>query len=367
MRLVFGVRSMNFKKFQTEQIKLDFLSQNKDTLEVRQNYFHLYFIPVFPLSKQYFIVSKDGLKRELSELELQKIRETSISYRFPLLSFSLPILIILGFLAYSVYTNIDYFLANRKQEKNASEYYSSLHVSLKNAQKNDVLIFYRSRVPASKAKSEEEQRLFDYDLMKMGAWVKERKGNKYTLCFIENGTMDFISLNQIDLDKIPDMPNLDECTMELNLDELDATIPKLASHFFQPSEAVVKLGNRDGYYSLDKIESIRLPLPQIMMSQGLASNGKYILLNLANMGVDAQIQEIKTIYGDLNWIEKFPLNFPTCSRGNGCSIQLGANFQRNKFPIQISKMKITYANNRWITYLIVVTDEELNLIYLYKN
>jgi hypothetical protein len=90
-------------------------------------------------------------------------------------------------------------------------------------------------------------------------------------------------------------------------------------------------------------------------------------MNLANMGVDAQIQEIKTLYGDLNWIDKFPMNFPTCSRENGCSIQLGANFQKGKFPIQISKMKLTYNKGHWITYLIVVSDEDINLIEIYKN
>ena len=130
---------------------------------------------------------------------------------------------------------------------------------------------------------------------------------------------------------------------------------------------MVQLGNKEGYYSLDKIVGIRLPKPEVMMAQGLESNGKYILMNLANMGVDAQIEEIRTIYGNLDWKEKFPKDFPECSRENGCSIQLGATFKKDIFPIQVAKMKLNYGEGNWITYLIMVNNEDINLIEIYKN
>ena len=367
MRIVFGIKSMKYKTFHGDDDKLNFLLVNNDSLEVRQEYFHLYFIPVFPLTKQYSIVSKNGLKRDATEAELESIRESSIPYKFPLLSFSFPFLIVLGLLAYYLITNVDHFLAERNNEKQLKEYYSRLRVDLNRAQKNDILIFYKSRVPASEVNSEEEQEWMNYDLMKIGAWVKERKGNQFTICFIEDGTIDFNSLNQKDLDKIPDLPYLKECDVQMNLSDLESAIPKEALLFFQPHKAVVQLGNKEGYYSLDKIVGIRLPKPEVMMAQGLESNGKYILMNLANMGVDAQIEEIRTIYGNLDWKEKFPKDFPECSRENGCSIQLGATFKKDLFPIQVAKMKLSYGEGNWITYLIVVSNEDINLIEIYKN
>jgi hypothetical protein len=367
MRIVFGIKSMTFRKFKNEQKGLDSLLIGKEILEVRQNYFHLYFIPVFPLGKEYLIHLDNGIRRKLSETELQAVQKTFIPYRFPLLSFSLPILLIIGFLAYTAFSKISLEVETNSQEQVASNYYSSLHTSLKNSKTNDLLIFDRSRLPATKAVSEEEQLNFDMEVMKVGAWIKERKGNRFTLCFIENGEIDFISQNIIDLNKIPDLPYINDNTMELTLDELEATIPKDGSLYFHASEAVVPLGKREGYYSLDNIVRIRVPEPEIMMAQGLESNGKYILLNLANMGVDAQIQEIHTVYGNLNWKEKFPINFPVCSRENGCSIQLGATFKKDIFPIQVAKMKLSYGKGNWITYLIVVSNEDINLIEIYKN
>ena len=367
MRIVFGIKSMKYKTFHGDDDKLNFLLVNNDSLEVRQEYFHLYFIPVFPLTKQYSIVSKNGLKRDATEAEFESIRESSIPHKFPLLSFSFPFLIVLGLLAYYLITNVDHFLAERNNEKQLKEYYSRLRVDLNRAQKNDILIFYKSRVPASEVNSEEEQEWMNYDLMKIGAWVKERKGNQFTICFIEDGTIDFNSLNQKDLDKIPDLPYLKECDVQMNLSDLESAIPKEALLFFQPHKAVVQLGNKEGYYSLDKIVGIRLPKPEVMMAQGLESNGKYILMNLANMGVDAQIEEIRTIYGNLDWKEKFPKDFPECSRDNGCSIQLGATFKKDISPIQVAKMKLNYGEGNWITYLIMVNNEDINLIEIYKN
>lgn len=367
MRIVFGVKSMSFRKFKKDQKELEFLLMDKEVLEVRQNYFHLYFIPVFPLGKEYLIHMENGFKRKISETELEAVQKTFIPYRFPFLSFSLPILLIIGFLVYSAYSKISLEVTTNSQEQIASKYYSSLHASLKNSKTNDLLIFDRSRLPATKADSEEEQWEFDNEVMKVGAWIKERKGNRFTLCFIENGEIDFVSQNKIDLNKIPDLPYINDKAMVLTLDDLEATIPKDGSLYFHASEAVVPLGKRNGYYSLNNIVKIRIPEPEIMMAQGLESNGKYILMNLANMGVNAQIEEIRTIYGNLDWKEKFPKDFPECSRENGCSIQLGATFKKDIFPIQMAKMKLSFGKGNWITYLIVVSNEDINLIEIYKN
>jgi hypothetical protein len=367
MRIVFGVKSMSFRKFKKDQIEFESLLMGKEILEVRQNYFHLYFIPVFPIGKEYLMHGENGAKRKISETELEAVQNTFIPYRFPLLSFSLPILLIIGFLVYLAYSKISLEVVTNSQEQVASKYYSTLHTSLKNSKTNDLLIFDRSRLPASKADSEEEQWKFDNEVMKVGAWIKERNGDRFTLCFIENGEIDFVSQNKKDLNKIPDLPYINDNNMELTLDDLKATIPKDGSLYFHASEAVVPLGKREGYYSLNTIVKIRIPEPEIMMAQGLESNGKYILMNLANMGVDAQIKEIRTVYGNLDWKEKFPKDFPECSRENGCRIQLGATFKKDIFPIQVAKMKLTYGKGNWITYLIVLSNEDINLIEIYKN
>ena len=142
MRIVFGIKSMTFRKFKSENIKLDFVMQDKEVLEVRQNYFHLYFIPVFPLGKEYLIRRDIGIGRKLTETELQAVQKTFIPYRFPLLSFSLPILLIIGFLVYTAYSKISLEVETNSQEQVASNYYSSLHTNLRNSNTNDLLIIF---------------------------------------------------------------------------------------------------------------------------------------------------------------------------------------------------------------------------------
>ncbi len=110
MRVVFGWNNFRIKSYNPQDLGL---TQNADPgyrIEIRQSYFHLFWIPFFGLGKKWAI-NKGGKLYELPAEFVPVVRSLQHEVRTPWYTFAGPILILAGgliFWAYSEYEEYQY-------------------------------------------------------------------------------------------------------------------------------------------------------------------------------------------------------------------------------------------------------------------
>lgn len=92
MRIAFGSYSFKLKSYSSIDLGLNESEWKNSEFEVRQNVFHLFWIPFFSLGKIY-VIKKQGEKYDLPEHIIQKIRNKG-KIRTPWYSFLLPIMLL---------------------------------------------------------------------------------------------------------------------------------------------------------------------------------------------------------------------------------------------------------------------------------
>lgn len=111
MRIVFGWNRINLKTYTFEELNLEPIDQFPDAqIRVAQSYFHLFFIPVFPMGKRYDLVMK-GQAYHIPPSLRNSIDPEKLKARGKWYAWSLPILAILIFLGVKIngmYTDYKY-------------------------------------------------------------------------------------------------------------------------------------------------------------------------------------------------------------------------------------------------------------------
>lgn len=101
MSIVFGHNNFVIKRLNPKELGLDDNPQMKNAeIQLIQRYAHLYFIPVFPIGREW-IIRRDGKSYEMTT-KMQIILNHNYPSRVHIGSFALPIIAILGFLGYTI-------------------------------------------------------------------------------------------------------------------------------------------------------------------------------------------------------------------------------------------------------------------------
>lgn len=108
MRIVFGQRNFKIREFSSHELGFTNEQHNNFNIEIRQNYFHIYWIPFFGTGK-IWAIKKDGQLYELPAHYIYEIKKRQ-KIRSPWYTYTLPILICMGFLIY--------FLSDQIKERN---------------------------------------------------------------------------------------------------------------------------------------------------------------------------------------------------------------------------------------------------------
>src|SRR5688572_4777728 len=95
MTILFGWNRFRLKSFTFQELNLPELEQFPNaTFQVAQSYFHLFYIPVFPMGKRYDLVMDKKLYHVPPSL-MKMVNPEQINVRGKWYAWSLPILILL--------------------------------------------------------------------------------------------------------------------------------------------------------------------------------------------------------------------------------------------------------------------------------
>lgn len=106
MRLVFGWNNFKIKSYRPKDLGLSESENSGFTIEARQSYFHLFWIPFFGLGKKWAI-RKDNKLYELPEVYHKAVRPITHSLPTPWYTFLGPILLVAGGIGFAAYQKID--------------------------------------------------------------------------------------------------------------------------------------------------------------------------------------------------------------------------------------------------------------------
>lgn len=105
MSIVFGHNNFVIKRVDPKELGLEDNPQLKNAeIQLIQRYAHLYFIPVFPIGRDW-IIRRDGISYEATR-QMQIILHNKYPFRVHIGAFALPLLAILGVFIFMIYEKV---------------------------------------------------------------------------------------------------------------------------------------------------------------------------------------------------------------------------------------------------------------------
>jgi hypothetical protein len=136
MRIVFGVKHFKLKSYSLKELGLSEEEDNIIKIELRQKYFHLYWIPFFPTGKTW-VVRKDNQLYDLPLKYKLALAKKEIKHRTPFYTFALPLLLILGFTIYLIGEKIDRYASKKRAQERFKLELVDLNKKITNPTTND--------------------------------------------------------------------------------------------------------------------------------------------------------------------------------------------------------------------------------------
>jgi hypothetical protein len=115
MRIVFGWNHFKLKSYNPAQLGFPDPTDTNISIELRQGYFHFFYIPFFSIGKKWNI-RKGGKLYEVPATALEHIRRQSVSAKTPWYTFAGPILIVAGLAIYGFSEQVEAVKADHNRE-----------------------------------------------------------------------------------------------------------------------------------------------------------------------------------------------------------------------------------------------------------
>ncbi|GCC50845.1 hypothetical protein SanaruYs_10640 [Chryseotalea sanaruensis] len=131
--IVFGHNSFTLNSCKPSQLGLPDHLDAEFTIERRQRYAHIFWIPTFGIGKIWALRKKnsDNLFQPSPELA-SFLQSLPLQEKTPWYTFSLPLLIVAGFILFSIYIPIDSYLSKKRAEKYLTEKIQGLENAINN-------------------------------------------------------------------------------------------------------------------------------------------------------------------------------------------------------------------------------------------
>jgi hypothetical protein len=317
MRIVFGHRNFKIREIHPQELGL--IDNTDFSIEIRQKYFHLYWIPFFGLGK-IWAIRRNGELYELPVEYIHEIKRRNIKVRSPWYTYTLPIMICLGFI---IYTGNERIKQNNwhKQDMNFfTEKVQTLHHEIDSPKVNE--FFFLNNTANSNSESA------------MYLKVEKNYTDKILFTLIPGF---FLDSSQMELE---DCYNQNKA----NLDTISipkATLKKAVNNDYELSATGtfkgVTLLNSNNSYALEKIEKSFEPKIDIAKTY---IDYKVIQIALANTGSAFTILSLKNITNSIPWNTKLPLEISAGTK-NKPTIFILENTENENFSL--------YANNSYKT------------------
>ncbi|WPO79007.1 hypothetical protein [Flavobacterium sp. KACC 22761] len=333
MRIFFGTQNFKIKDIYPHEIGL---SNNIGyTIEIRQKYFHIYWIPFFGTGKIWGI-RKDGELYELPVEYIREIKRRNIKVRSPWYTYSIPLLVCFGFFAYYLSEKIKEHNYEKQNIENFSQNVVKLTKDIDDPATNQFYTLQDTKDNSSDAIMYLKVEKIYHDKIMFSlipGFFLNSSQLELDECYNDNkGNLDTISISKALLKKA------------LNLD-YEAT--KDYSYKGQDLLGSKKL------YAITSIE--RKFEPKINITQTYIDY-KVIQIELTNSSSAFKILSIKNISNSIPWNAKLPMEISAGTESKPTKFTL-ENTENSKFSFYgnnkySAEIKILDSNNIEYTYLI---------------
>jgi hypothetical protein len=296
MRIVFGINSFKAHTFTPEELGIPNESKVDLKFEVRQKYFHLFWIPTFGIGKDY-ILHKDGGAYELPSHYVEHIKNTG-KVKTPWYTFALPLLVLLGVLGYWANEEYQKFSYNSYAD---TELAAKVQILEKEITKLDTTQYLLLEIVNNDRYSSKK-----YVMAK----INGSKGDQLKVSVVNLDNQLSSDLLPIAVYKAYDK-SVDRKDFLISKKDLIAAIGRDRDSLQNSLYSGVALLGSSDKYLLEEIEYFNQPVIRMTGSGGY--NSQSISMNVACVGTSATLVEIKNIAGEMKWVTELPLKLQTDS------------------------------------------------------
>jgi hypothetical protein len=330
MSIVFGWNNFKIKSFDPYELGLTNNLQNDFTIEARQSYFHLFWIPCFGLGKKWNI-RKGGQLYELPAAYAHAIQQQNVKVRSPWYTFLLPILGIIGLLGFGVSEKYkaykwDQYAKNEFETKAETLTQQINAITTKDIVKIENEKGERSYLKAEKIKTTS---------IVFSKFITD-KSSEYdeSSIYVEN----FYLQHPAYLD-----------TVEIEKSSLLNAIPKI----YDKNMPAYMMNGNNLVNKREKhvISEIVRHFQPIISDRGTGGFfDKTLTMDFSNSGWSCNLIEIKNIEGNINWVNEVPTRIDSPKDGNDQRFQLsGENYKMGtKYKFQMTFKDTTNATYKYL-------------------
>lgn len=305
--MVFGWYSFNIKSFSANDLNLNPGEWPNTVFEVRQKVFHIFWIPVFSLGKEYVVRIQDR-KYDMPDQIVSKIKWKR-KIRTPWYAFLFPILAVLIPVIVGIYINIaEAAMRNNRYHKEQKQYatvVSELQHQLHELKRNNYLRLFNTAKPNSE----------DIILLKVidiqdsvysfqAKSVHHPKSSRDTY-YIENYSTDTLRFTKKQLEKAicPDYKIItDKQAYGVSFLGADKYIIDQIEYFDQP----VIDGPVDWYF-WNTLRQRNFVLYNIHYTGDQRNRLVNFYLELQNFGIPVNLIQIQNLENNLQWTDTLPI------------------------------------------------------------
>ena len=293
MKIFFGSRDFKIKEIHPNELGL--IDDRDYHIEIRQKYFHIYWIPFFGLGKIWGI-RRNGELYELPVEYIHEIKRRNIKVRSPWYTYALPILVLVGLLVFVSVEKVEDYQFEKRQRNLFVENLPKLDAKIENAKANEY--FDLSEVDQIRAgfhMNLKVEKVYDDKILFtiIPEFLIDSSGLELEDCYLQNKTqLDTISILKSDLKK----------SFERDYDQ--------SKNYTFKGRDLLKSGK---LYSLYRIEEGFQPK---LNSSILFKDYSKIQIQVENTGSGFTILSIKNTENTVPWDIKLPLKIKSGNKNN---------------------------------------------------
>lgn len=334
MSIVFGWNNFHIKTYTPKELNLTTADTTEFKVEVRQSYFHLFWIPFFGLGKKWAI-RKDGKLYELPSAMMEAIRRQNIPVKTPWYTFAGPLLIIVGLAVWGLYEKVEQYNDNSNEEARINQRAKILDSLLEHATDKHVITFVGVDGP-------NYGKVFHLK-------VEANSKDSIRALLVTTGKSQFDATPGVVEDYLSKYrDNLIEESYSKAY--LKSGIPKTRAEDFGPAHVAIQLMKEDTcHYQLKNIERYFGPIVHDRGTGGYGGNA--ISMEFTNQGWPSQIIALETVKGNMTWETPLPLEFPQANSSGYPGAYLRASGYTYGSPYTF-KMTVQDSSGKKYVYLV---------------
>ncbi|MCT4616159.1 MAG: hypothetical protein N4A49_14975 [Marinifilaceae bacterium] len=287
MRIVFGVRHFKLKSYTLKELNLTEEDIDNVTIERRQNYFHLYWIPFFATGKSWALRKDDELYDLPAEYEAI-LEKKEIKHKTPYYTFAFPLLAVAGLIIYLLGIHINNYASEKRAQERFQAELADLNEKIATPRQNDFYELdginnYSAHTYVKVLAVKTDSVLLQYPETKP-SWYSSYSSGKLAAYFSEkpdNSNLTWVAIN-----------DLKKCIQSTYGD-----------YSFKGN--YLPITNNSINYRIGRIYHFEGP-EFIDRGEGNMANNQ-ITITLKNNGLTTTITEIKNVEGNVKWTTALPL------------------------------------------------------------